>query len=276
MNHIGKWILCFLLGYVGRISASIDQPNVTNTKLKFGAKLGYELSLFLSQPTVCIPIELFTVYHSKATDKDYKPLLGWYGNSHINYAIQTGICYTSRSSNTMRKDIEPAATFFLYPHQEIGSIYFNVKMISFPIAFKSYWSKNRNFAIVFRFAPILILSVYKEDWVAELSNQYGQKLLKEYIYRNNRSYHERDPNHIKDRKSFYNQWNKRQAKDKRTYLNVNTVFNGRMGFEFSLLGIEYETDYGFIVNWNVLNISYFSKGKVAIASMFSIGYNLSL
>ncbi|TSJ80755.1 MAG: hypothetical protein NMK33_04845 [Candidatus Cardinium sp.] len=59
------------------------------------------------------------------------------------------------------------------------------------------------------------------------------------------------------------------------HLSVSDAFNGRIGLEVSLFGIEYETNAGFIFNWDVLNFSFFSKSITTISSMFSIGYNFN-
>ena len=89
------------------------------------------------------------------------------------------------------------------------------------------------------------------------------------------SYDYLDANHKRDRAAFYNKWEKRKEKDKHTCLSVSDAFNGRIGLEFSLFGIAYETDTGFIFNWDVLNFSLFSKSISVASSMFSIGYNFN-
>lgn len=283
------WIICFSLGYIHQVSATThqvnlipettDQPNPINSKLKFGAKLSCQPTLWCHwTPTFCMPITLFMGYHGKTIDLGHEPLWGWFGSRYISYALEIGISYTSVGANFMRKDIEPGATFFLYEQgRESAYIYCDVQMISIPIRLKQYFGKNRNFAMAWTLGPLFILSIYKKDWVAELSNQPGQKLLKEYIYTNNKSYNERDSNHIKDRKAFYNQWSQRKEKDKRTYLNIDdTLFKGgRIGFTFTVLGIEYETNCGFIIAWDIFNVSLWPGKQGAFSSTCSVGYNFN-
>lgn len=278
-----RQILYVSLGYISIIPIQGSSPIVTNGSLKFGAQLGYEGGFRLVEEFVgYFPIELFIAYHFKTIDKGPRyPLFGFWGSRYESCALQIGLCYKSIHMTGMRNDIEPKANFLLYPKgRAIGFISFNLKTLSLPILLKNYIGTNRKFCIIHRVAPVLLISLYKKDWIAELANQPGQELLQKAIYSDNanvndeRSYDYTSSNHIKEREAFYNKWKKRKEKDQRTYLAFSDLFKSRIGLEFSIIGIEYETDGGFILNWNLCNVSLFLK-RIIATSMFSIGYNFN-
>lgn len=284
MKQLNRWMICLLLFHIGIFSVQGSKPILTHGTVKFGVKLGYQVGIWSLQNGLnsYFPIELFIAYHGKTIDKgpSHKPLFGFFGNRYESFAIQGGVCYRAINMHCMRNDIEPEATFFQYHEEagkEMGAIACHIKTLSLPIVLKSYIGKTRKFCITTTIAPLFVLSIYKKDWIAEWANQPEQGLLKKRIYtvdkQNTVQYNDSDPNHKRDRTAFYNKWIQRPEKDQCTYLSPRHVLNGRIGWEVSLLGIEYETDRGFIVHWDIAHFCFLSKRVGVASSIFSIGYN---
>ncbi len=149
-------------------------------------------------------------------------------------AIQISMVYKSINVDVTRIHIEPKAAWLSYGHcRDICSVALNVQVLSFPILLKYYMNKKGKFYISHCFGPLWVLAAYKKDWVAELTNQPGQELLKQMIYKNrtndkrNQAYYNcLDPESANSRKAFYQVWKKRKEKDKRTDLFcIKSLFN---------------------------------------------------
>ncbi|TSJ80751.1 MAG: hypothetical protein NMK33_04820 [Candidatus Cardinium sp.] len=125
-----KPIICLSFFYIGITPIQGSSVALTNGRLNFGAKLGYEggFRIIESDLMSYFPVELFVAYSFKTTIEDKVPFFPFFPIfpffSSLDQ-VQIGICYKSIDMNGMRKDIEPKTPFFLYPKaQEIASISF--------------------------------------------------------------------------------------------------------------------------------------------------------